>query len=100
MSKLKRIRSVSCLIALIVSCISSPAPFSEILNVSGLKRSTLWDCLTKLNDDGMIELRKALTISGPRTMVYCTKSGLEALRELEVMLKSLVDVVEDEGEGD
>ncbi len=75
------------MIALIVVCTRGRITFGEALKVSRLKRSTLWDCVSKLNGLGMIRVEKAITVLGPRTMLNCEEEGVRTLRELEEALK-------------
>ncbi|UXD22707.1 hypothetical protein IPA_07515 [Ignicoccus pacificus DSM 13166] len=70
-------------------CVNGPISFSELMRLSDLKRSTLWDCLEKMEKEELIEMKKVLTLTGPRTIAKCKEEGLEALEELEDMLGEL-----------
>ena len=84
---LERVGSVKCLITLIVICIRKEVSFKELLELTGLKRSTAWSCLEKLESEAMVNVFKALTVRGPRTMIECTGKGLKALEELKEFFK-------------
>ena len=68
-------------------CIRGRVTFSEALKLTKLKKSTLWDCVERLRDLGMIGLEKVITVVGPRTMLICKKEGINAVKELEDALK-------------
>ncbi len=87
MSKLRKVKSVSCLFILIVVCLYGPITFSEAVKVSEVKRSTAWDCVKALKAEGLIESIKAITPLGPRTILRCSEEGFEALNELKALLK-------------
>jgi len=84
---LERVGSVKCLIVLIIVCIRRELTFKELVSVSGLKRSTAWSCLERLENEGMVEVFKAITLRGPRTLVKCTRKGSNAINELKEFLK-------------
>jgi DNA-binding IclR family transcriptional regulator len=81
--------SVKCLLLLIVVCVRRRLAFSEALRLSGLKRSTAWDCALSLEEKGMIEVKRVLTLAGPRTLLLCSEEGRKALDELKGLLGTL-----------
>ena len=86
---LENLRSVKCLLILIAICVRRRTSFKEVLVASGVKRSTAWDCLINLERDGLVEIKKVLTLLGPRTLIECTEKGSAALRELKRALEEV-----------
>ncbi len=84
---LERVSSVKCLLVLIAVCTKGEMLFSEVVRITNLKNSTAWSCAEKLCQEGMIELRKALTLKGPRTLLICKENGWKALEEITMLLK-------------
>ncbi len=86
---LRDLRSVNCLLVLIAVCVRRRLSFTEVIEISGVKKSTAWDCILFLEEKEYVEVRKALTLTGPRTLVFCKERGLNALKELKDALKGL-----------
>ncbi len=86
---LEKIGSVKCLLVLLVVCIKGEVIFNEVVRVTGLKTSTAWSCAKRLEAGGMIELKKALTLRGPRTLLLCKEEGSRALGEIKDLLEKL-----------
>ncbi|UXD22718.1 hypothetical protein IPA_07645 [Ignicoccus pacificus DSM 13166] len=84
---MREIRSVNCLVVLIAVCVRGSLSFSEVLKLTKLNKSTLWECLRRLNEMNMVSSKRVLTIAGPRVIVECEEEGYTVLRELRSALE-------------
>ncbi len=88
---LERVGSVKCLLVLLVVCIKGEVIFNEVVKITGLKVSTAWSCTKRLEAEGMIELKRVLTLKGPRTLLLCKEEGSRALKEIKDFIEKLRD---------
>ena len=63
--------------------------FSELLSFSSLPKSSLAFHLQVLEEEGLIEVKKVLTISGVRTQIVITNKGKEVVRKFLEYVKGL-----------
>ena len=63
--------------------------FSELLSFSSLPKSSLAFHLQVLEEEGLIEVKKVLTISGVRTQIVITNKGKEVVRKFLEYVKDL-----------
>jgi DNA-binding MarR family transcriptional regulator len=67
--------------------------FTELQHLLGLTPGNLDSHLKKLREAGYIEMRKVLTLRGPRTAVQITPTGSQAFREYAVKLRKMLEKV-------
>ncbi|ALU12234.1 hypothetical protein EYM_01700 [Ignicoccus islandicus DSM 13165] len=83
----KEVRGSKCLVALIYVCVHGEASFKEVINALELSKSSLWECLHRLEELNLVKTFKALTLIGrPKLMVRCTEKGLKELSELSQLI--------------
>ncbi|MBB5254318.1 winged helix-turn-helix domain-containing protein [Sulfurisphaera ohwakuensis] len=63
--------------------------FTELLNFSGLPKSSLLFHLQILEDEGLIKINKVFTIAGIRTEIHITDKGREIIRKYLKYVKNL-----------
>ena len=88
----KEIRGSRCLIVFIYVCVHGESSFKELQSLLDWAKSSLWECVSKLSELGVVNTFKVLSVIGkPKLMVRCTEEGRNTLKELsdtiEVNLK-------------
>jgi predicted ArsR family transcriptional regulator len=69
--------------------------FTDLLNIFNITPGNLWSHLEKLRNEGLIEIKYA--ISGrPKTLIVITEEGYKRTLELLQTLLSLIDEIEKE----
>ena len=71
-----------------------PKTVSDIAKALGLTYGSLDSNLRRLQEKGYVEIKKVLTLRGPRTLVKLTEKGVKEYRELVRRLRALLETIE------
>lgn len=63
--------------------------FTDLLKTLDLPKSTLFTHLQVLQDEGLILMKKGLTLDGPRTFIVLTDKGKELINQYLTLVKRL-----------
>jgi len=68
--------------------------FGELQRALEIAPGTLWSHLAKMNEEGVVRLRKKLTPFGPRTIVELTDRGKEIVVEYVRAIDKLISLLD------
>ncbi len=79
--------------------VMGPRTMADLVRALGLTWGDLDSNLRRLRDRGFVELRKVLTLKGPRTVAVLTEKGLEEYERLVESLRKLLSSLSSSAHG-